>query len=195
MRMPFATLERYEEALETISQRVRRAAAALEKHNVPYAVIGGNAVAAWVSRVDPEAVRGTRDVDITIRRADLLRATEAMAEAGFQFRQVLGIPMFVDAVKPTVKGGVYLVFADEKVRPTDLHAVPSIPDAPPRSLEDYAVVPLESLVRMKLTSFRRKDQVHVLDMLELGMITPEIERTLPPDLMARLQELKDNPDG
>ncbi len=195
MRMPFATLERYEEALETISQRARRAAAALEKHRVPYAVIGGNAVAAWVSRVDPEAVRGTRDVDIAIRRADLDRATEAMAEAGFKFRQVQGIAMFVDAVKPTVKGGIHLVFADEKVRPTDLHAVPSIPENPPRSLEDYAVIPLESLVRMKLTSFRDKDRTHVRDMLEIGLITPEVEQTLPPDLMARLQELKDNPNG
>ena len=195
MRMPFATLERYEEALETISQRVRRAAAALERHRVPYAVIGGNAVAAWVSRVDPEAVRGTRDVDITIRRADLPRATEAMAEAGFPFRQVLGIPMFVDVVKPTVKGGVHLVFADEKVRPTDLYAVPSIPESPPRSLDDYALMPLESLVRLELTSFHLKDRVHLRDMLDVEMITPEIERTLPPDLMARLQELKDTPNG
>lgn len=195
MRMPFATLERYEEALETISQRVRRAAAALERHRVPYAVIGGNAVAAWVSRVDPEAVRGTRDVDITIRRADLPRATEAMAEAGFQFRQVLGIPMFVDVVKPTVKGGVHLVFADEKVRPTDLYAVPSIPESPPRSLDDFALMPLESLVRLELTSFHLKDRVHLRDMLDVEMITPEIERTLPPDLMARLQELKDTPNG
>jgi hypothetical protein len=48
---------------------------------------------------------------------------------------------------------------------------------------------------MKLTSFRLKDRVHVLDMLELGLITPEIERTLPSDLMSRLQELKDNPNG
>src|ERR1017187_4374474 len=102
MRMPFATLERYEEALETISQRVRRAAAALEKHRVPYAVIGGNAVAAWVSRIDPEAVRGTRDVDIAIRRAELERATEAMAEAGFKFREELGIAKFVDAVKSAI---------------------------------------------------------------------------------------------
>ena len=193
--MPFATLERYEEALETIAQRVRRAAAALEKHGVPYAVVGGNAVAAWVSRVDPEAVRGTRDVDITIRRSDLARATEAMAEAGFRFREVLGIAMFVDVVKPTVKGGVRLVFAEEKVRPEYAHAVPPIPENPPRSLDNYAVVPLESLVCMKLTSFRDKDRTHVRDMLEVGLITPEIERRLPPDLMARLQELKDNPNG
>src|SRR5258708_2868966 len=150
MRMPYATLERYEEALETIAQRVRRAASALEKHGVPYAVVGGNAVAAWVSRVDPEAVRGTRDVDIAIRRRDLDRATEAMAEAGFRFREVLGIAMFVDVVKPTVKGGVHLVFSEEKVRPEYSHAVPVIPENPPRSLDNYAVIPLESLVRMKL---------------------------------------------
>ena len=62
--MPFAVLERYEEALETIAERARRAASALEKYSVPYAVIGGNAVASWVASVDPEAVRGTRDVDI-----------------------------------------------------------------------------------------------------------------------------------
>ena len=48
---------------------------------------------------------------------------------------------------------------------------------------------------MKLTSFRRKDQVHLLDLLGVGLITPEIESSLPRDLMARLQELKDNPDG
>jgi hypothetical protein len=195
MRMPFATLERYEEALETISQRVRRAAAALEKHHVPYAVIGGNAVAAWVSRVDPEAVRGTRDVDISIRRADLDRATEAMAEAGFKFREVLEIATFTDAVKPTVKGGIHLVFAGERIPPDYEHAVPAIPENPPRSLDDYAIMPLESLVRIKLTSFRLKDRVHMRDMLELDLITPEIEQTLPPDLMSRLQELKDNPNG
>ena len=141
MRMPIATLERYEEALETISQRVRRAAAALEKYRVPYAVIGGNAVAAWVSRVDPEAVRGTRDVDITIRRSDLDRATEAMAEAGFKFREVMGMAMFVDAVKPTVRGGIRLVFAGEKVRPENAYAAPALPEKPPRSLDDYAVMP------------------------------------------------------
>jgi hypothetical protein len=195
MRMPYAALERYEEALETIAKRVKRAASALEKHGVSYAVVGGNAVAAWVSRVDPEAVRGTRDVDIAIRRRDLDRATEAMAEAGFRFREVLGIAMFVDAVKPTVKGGVHLVFSEEKVRPEYAHAVPLIPESPPRSLENYAVIPLESLVAMKLTSYRDKDRTHVRDMLEVGLITPEIEQTLPPDLMARLQELKDTPNG
>jgi hypothetical protein len=134
-------------------------------------------------------------VDIAIRRADLERATEAMAEAGFQFREMLRIAMFVDAVKPTVRGGIHLVFADEKVRPEYEYAVPSIPEGAPRSQDGYAVMPLESLVRIELTSFHLKDRVHLRDLLDVEMITPEIEQTLPPDLMARLQELKDTPNG
>lgn len=195
MRMPYAALERYELALETIAQRVRRAASALERHGVPYQVVGGLAVASWVARVDPEAVRGTRDVDIAIRRSDLERAKVAMEEAGFRFREVLGIAMFVDPVKPTVRGGVHLIFENEKVRKEYAHPVPPILENPPRSEQDYAIVPLESLVRMKLTSFRLKDRVHLLDLMGIGLITPEIENTLPPDLLARLRELQQNPEG
>ena len=44
---------------------------------VPYAVAGGNAVAAWVSRVDEAAVRNTQDVDILLRRSDLSAAIAA----------------------------------------------------------------------------------------------------------------------
>ena len=53
-----------ERAVEKVRQRLLRAASALEQAGVPYAVVGGNAVAAWVSRVDEAAVRNTQDVDI-----------------------------------------------------------------------------------------------------------------------------------
>ncbi len=36
-----------------------------------YAVAGGNAVAAWVSRVDEAAVRNTQDVDLLLVRMKL----------------------------------------------------------------------------------------------------------------------------
>jgi hypothetical protein len=48
--------------VEKVRDRLRRAVAALETNGVPYAVAGGNAVAAWVSRVDEAAVRNTQDV-------------------------------------------------------------------------------------------------------------------------------------
>src|SRR4051812_19426735 len=70
--------ERMSNAIEKVRQRLLRAARALEEARVPYAVAGGNAVAAWVSRVDEAAVRNTRDVDIVLRRADLPAAREAL---------------------------------------------------------------------------------------------------------------------
>jgi len=46
-------------AVEKVRARLKRAATALDEAGVPYAVAGGNAVAAWVSRVDEAAVRNT----------------------------------------------------------------------------------------------------------------------------------------
>ena len=54
-----------------------------------YAVVGGNAVAEWVGRVDKAAVRFTQDVDILLRREDLPLAVTALEQAGFDFRREL----------------------------------------------------------------------------------------------------------
>jgi hypothetical protein len=48
---------------------------------------------------------------------------------------------------------------------------------------------------MKLTSYRRKDQVHLLDMLEVGLVDPSWVGRLPDALGQRFQELLDNPEG
>jgi hypothetical protein len=48
---------------------------------------------------------------------------------------------------------------------------------------------------MKLTSFRRKDQVHLFDMIGVGLIDTTWPARFPPPLAVRLQELLDNPEG
>jgi hypothetical protein len=48
---------------------------------------------------------------------------------------------------------------------------------------------------MKLTSFRRKDQVHLLDLIDVGLVDATWVATLPKELGKRLQELLDNPEG
>jgi hypothetical protein len=70
---PFS-LDRMVRAVEKVRERLLRATAALESSAVPYAVAGGNAVAAWVARIDEAAVRNTPDVDILLRRTDLSAA-------------------------------------------------------------------------------------------------------------------------
>jgi hypothetical protein len=74
-------------AIEKVKERLLRASKALCEAGVSYAVVGGNAVAAWVSRVDKAAVRNTRDVDVLLRRADLALARSALERAGFIHRQ------------------------------------------------------------------------------------------------------------
>ena len=61
------SLDRMVRAMEKVRPRLLRVVRALEDANVPYAVAGGNAVAAWVSSVDEAAVRNTRKVDILMK--------------------------------------------------------------------------------------------------------------------------------
>jgi hypothetical protein len=186
-------LDRLERAVEKVRDRLLRSTAALEAAGIPYAVIGGNAVMAWVEQVDEAAVRFTQDVDLVLRREDLGRAVEALGAAGFVHRRVAGVEMFLDGPTARPRDAVHVIFSGEKVRPEYLAAVPDAAESVP--FKSYKVLALEALVRMKLTSYRRKDQVHLLDMLDIGLIDATWPARYPPELAARLQHLIDTPDG
>lgn len=186
-------LERMERAVWKVRVRLLRATAALERAGVPYAVVGGNAVAAWVEQVDEAAVRATQDVDLMIRRVDLESAKKALAEAGFIYRHVAKIDMFLDGPGAKPRDAVHILFSGEKVREEDYAPVPDVTEGD--SFTAYRVVKLESLVQMKLTSFRDKDRTHLRDMIDVGLIDQSWPAKLPNELAIRLQMLLDDPDG
>jgi hypothetical protein len=193
-----STLDRMVLAVELVRNRLKRVSAALEAANIPYAVVGGNAVAAWVAQVDPAAVRNTQDVDLILGRDDLERAKTALAPAGFVYRHVKGIDMFLDGPGAKARDAVHILFAGEKVRQDDLAPAAAISETESTTVESTGmlrVVSLEPLVRMKLTSYRRKDQVHLLDMIDVGLIDASWPARFHPELGARLQALLDDPDG
>jgi hypothetical protein len=190
---PADLLDRMVRAVEKVRERLRRAATALEDAGIPYAVVGGNAVASWVARVDEAAVRNTQHVDILLHRSDLDAAKQALASAGFVFRHVKGIDMFLDGPNAKDRDAVHILFAGEKVRAGDAVAAPSVNASEPTAA--FRVVDLESLLRMKLTSFRRKDQVHILDMIDVGLVDESWRSRFPTPLAERLKELLDNPEG
>lgn len=183
------TLDRINEAFQKVQERLRRAAAILEQSGLPYAVIGGNAVIHWINQANPAAYRFTQDVDVLIRREDLPGVTKAMEAAGFRYRHVRGIDMFLDGPVNKVQDAVHLLFAGEKVRPTDLVATPLVDES--IAGNGYQVLGLEALVRMKLTSFRLKDQTHLDDMLQVGLINKSLKERLPTELAERFQEILD----
>lgn len=186
-------LERMVLAVEKVRERLRRASAALDAAGIPYAVIGGNAVAAWVSKVDPGAARNTVDVDLMVNRSDFQAVTVALEEVGFVYQDLLGVAMFLDGPNGSPRDAVHLLFAGEKVRPHYAAAAPDLDTA--EEHDAYQLLALEPLVRMKLTSFRRKDQVHLLDLIEVGLIDRSWLDRLQLELATRLQELLDDPDG
>ncbi|MGL4512345.1 MAG: hypothetical protein ACRCT8_04585 [Lacipirellulaceae bacterium] len=186
-------LDRMMNAVEKVRERLRRSTKALEAAGVPYAVIGGNAVAAWVSTVDPGAARNTVDVDLMVRREDFPAVKAALEGAGFVHYELMDVPMFLDGPEGRPRDAVHLLYAGEKVKATYAAAAPDIAQRVRRP--EFQLVGLEALVTMKLTSFRDKDRTHLRDMISVGLIDERWVTTFTPELADRLQELLDDPDG
>jgi hypothetical protein len=190
--MSWDILDRMERAVAKVRERLLRATTALNQAGVPYAVVGGNAVASWVATVDEGAVRNTRDVDILVRRSDLPRIKAALEGAGFVHGEVLDVTMFRDGPEGKPSEAIHLLFAGEKTRPE--HGLPAPEIATIEDPAQFRVITLESLVLMKLMSNRRKDQVHLEDMIGVGLIDRSWLTRFPPELADRLKEILDTPE-
>lgn len=138
----FDVLDRVEQAAANVKERLKRSVAALDAAGIPHAVVGGHAVAAWVARIDPAAVRTTVDVNLLIDRADLPRAIVALEKVGFIHSFTFGINIFVDG--PNGKA---------------------------------------------------REAVHILDMIDVGLIEAGTVARLPAELRPRLEELLATPGG
>jgi hypothetical protein len=191
--------QRMAEGIDNVRHRLERAATALSKLGVPYAVVGGNAVAAWVSRVDASAVRNTRDVDILLRREDMDRAREALESAGFVHRRIAALgkaaamDVFLDGPSAKARDAVHVLWAGEKPVPDAIESSPELHSTEPA--DGFELVPLVDLVRMKLSAFRDKDRMHLRDLLSVGLLDQSWPAKFSPELATRLQTILDDPEG
>jgi hypothetical protein len=183
------TAAAYDLHVEQLFEKVRRLHAALDAAGIPYRIIGGVAVFLQVNERDPEKARMTRDVDVAVDRGQLAGIAAAAEKYGFRYRHAAGLDMLVDASEPRARSAIHLIFVREKVRSDYLEPVPDFSE-PTRTAEGILIAPVADLVRMKLTSFRLKDQVHIQDMDSVGLITPAIEASLSEPLRARLAQVR-----
>jgi hypothetical protein len=174
------TAAAYDIHVDQLLERMRRFHAAMEAGGIPYRIIGGLATFIHVFERQPIKARLTQDVDAGVARDDLQRIIRAAESGGFVYRHVAGIDMLLDPGKPSDRSAVHLIFIGEKVLVSD----------PVRTKEGIWICPVADLVRMKLTSFRLKDKVHIQDLDGVGLITPEIEAALPDPLRERLHEVR-----
>jgi hypothetical protein len=174
--MPVCVNTFFEKRLEQLFSLAERVEEAFASAGLDYWVVGGLATYLYVEEVEPDAGRLTRDIDIVVRGEDLPKIVQAVEPFGLLHRHVAGMDMLVQAGEPTAPRAVHLLLTSD----LGCHRV----------LQGVRVAPLADLVRMKLTSFRAKDEAHIKDLDEAGLITTEIEASLARELAGRLAQAR-----
>ena len=189
----------FDQAMYSLYDDLARITQVLGDAGVPYELIGGVAVLAHILNRDRSRSFVTRDIDLLVSRDDLGRLVAAAEAAGYQARKIMGGYM---VLRPGQNAGeaVHIVFAGERSKSTQPLPHPEVAPVWMTFFEmRVPVAPLADLVRMKLTSFRAKDQPHLELLDETGLITGALEAQLPEVLrerlaQARAQWLAEKPD-
>ncbi len=173
------TATAYDTHVEQLFERIQQLHAVMTAAGIPYRIVGGMAVFIHVFERDPLRARLTSDVDAAIERTELPRVIAAAEKAGWTFRHTAGVDMLVDETTTRARSAIHLQSAGT--------APASMPD---HTQEGILIAPVADLVRMKLTSYRLKDRVHIQDLDAVGLITPEIEAHLSETLRNRLADTR-----
>ena len=182
----------FEERVFDLIGTLQKLSLPLEEAGVPHELVGGLAVFLHVENADSTHSSLTRDIDIMIRREDMGRVVAIAEEYGFRFRHSAGWDMLLYGETNSARNAVHLLFSGERVKETQLEVHPSIrPVRAGLHGQDFLVIPVVDLVRMKLCSYRDKDRVHVRGMEAAGLITEEVERELGDELRARLRHIRE----
>jgi len=182
----------FEERVFDLIGTLQKLSLPLEEAGVPHELVGGLAVFLHVENADSTHSSLTRDIDLMIRREDMGRVVAIAEEHGFRFRHSEGLDMLLYGETNSARNAVHLLFSGERVKETQLDLHPSIrPVRAGLHGQDFLVIPVVDLVRMKLCSYRDKDRVHVRGMEAAGLITEEVERELGDELRARLRHIRE----
>lgn len=160
----------FEERLESLLSLADRVDHAFRQAGLDYRIVGGLATYLYVEESAPDAGRLTPDIDIIVCREDLDKIAAAVEPFGLKATG----DVLLQVAQPT-RRAVHLVFSELGAE---------------RIIRGLRVAALMDLVRMKLTSFRLKDQVHIQDLDEAGLVTSEIEAGLTPVLRQRLADVR-----
>ncbi len=155
-------------AVEKVKERLRRATSALDEASVLYAVVGGNAVAEWVARIDEDAVRNTPNVDLLIRRPDFPAARACLEAVGFSTSNSSTSTLSLTGRKGNRAARST---SSTPVRKSKGRRLQFTRNRRIGTSHRISVVRLEALLIMQLTSYRLIDKVHLRDMISSALLT------------------------
>ena len=182
----------FEERVFELIGTLQKLSVPLQQAGVPHELVGGLAVFLHVENADSTHSSLTRDIDLMIRREDLARVQAIAQDHGFRFRHSAGLDMLLYGETTRARNAVHLRYAGERVKASQLEPHPMIqPVLAGLHGQDFQVIPVLDLVRMKLSSWRDKDRVHVRGMDAAGLITTEVEQGLSAELLSRLRHVRE----
>ncbi len=91
-----------------------------------------------------------------------------------------------------MRDAVHILWAGENAVPDAIEPTPELDRTDPG--DGFELVPLEDLVRMKLTLFRDKDRMHLRDLASVGLVDSEWVTRFPLVRAERLQGILDHPE-
>jgi hypothetical protein len=175
----------WEERLFDVLGVTEKITVPLTTQGILHEIIGGLAVLIHVEASGSAGGIMTADTDVLIQRCDLAGFIEVAKQNGFTGSG--------DRLKhPTFRTTVHLHFTGDKV--SDSQAMPHPEITPTRKTLhglDVPVMRLHDLVLTRLNSERTIDRVSIRSMDALGLITVDLEATLPERLRSRLQNIRD----
>lgn len=162
----------------------------LNNSEIPYSIIGGNAVNALLTHFSDSYGVSTRDLNVLLRRNDINSVEKVLGEQGFRRRRTIMGDVFLDPNSNKVEDAVHILVALEKVKLSDSVVTPDVDEY--ITIDNIRYANVNALVRMKLTAYRNKDKGHIDLLIEQGIVTLEEIALLPATLGARLLELFQN---
>ncbi len=180
----------FESGMYSLVNDIEAIVKVLRDAGVQFEVIGGVAVNVHILSLRRSRSFVTRDIDLLLHRSDLERAATAAQTLGYRAKKMMGGYMLIRP-EQDIAEAVYLIIVGEKSKSTQPFPHPELhPEEKNLFGITIPVAPLTDLLHMKLNSLRPKDLLHLETLDDVGLITPDVERQLPPVLQDRLEEAR-----
>lgn len=180
----------FEGGMYSLVNELERIVQVFRESGVAFELVGGVAVNAHVLATRRSRSFLTRDIDLLMHESDLGPLLHSAASAGYKGRKIMGGYALV-LPDQDLEEAVHILFVGKK--PRSSYPAPN-PPLRPEEKTIYGltvpVAPVRDLLLMKLNSVRDKDKVQLQILEQVGLITNEIVSTLPDELHARLNELR-----
>jgi len=101
--------------------------------------------------------------------------------------------VFLDSPEAKVRDAVHILWAGERAVPDAIEPTPELTGI--EHAGGFDLIPLEDLLRMKLTSFRDKDRMHLRDLASVGLVDASWLPRFSAALAERLRAILADPEG